>query len=130
VLVVDDDEDTSVLLGIVLRRQGYKTTFVTNLAEAHGALATGDFAALVTDLSLPDGSGLSLLSNGRPATLRAAVVMTGSGGDADRRESEKRGFDAYVVKPFDAGTLASLLARLLGPRLAQDLHPSTAEDTS
>lgn len=140
VLVVDDDEDTTVLLGIVLGRQGWRTTFATNLAQAQSALAEGDFSALVTDLSLPGGSGLSLLSNGRPATLRAAVVMTGSTGEADRRESERRGFDAYVVKPFEAAELVALLVRLVGPLatalprgsadLAQDLHPVRVEDAS
>jgi DNA-binding response OmpR family regulator len=140
VLVVDDDDDTSVLLGIVLGRHGYVTTFVSDLPDARSALETGDFAALVTDLSLPGGSGLSLLSNDRPATLRAAVVMSGAGAAADRRESERRGFDAYLVKPFDAAELAVLLARLLGPEetslpltpaeRAQDLQARKVEEES
>ena len=45
VLVVDDDEDASVLLGIVLGRQGFTTKFATDLPEAQRALDTGDFAA-------------------------------------------------------------------------------------
>jgi DNA-binding response OmpR family regulator len=116
VLVVDDDEDTSDLLGVVLERRGFHTTRVMDLAQALTALSAGEFSALVTDLTLPDGSGLSLLSNGRPATLRAAVVMSGSAGDEPRRESAMRGFDAYLVKPFDAALLAGLLTKLLEPK--------------
>lgn len=125
VLVVDDDEDTSDLLEVLLGRQGWRTTFASDLAQAKSALETGAFAALVTDLSLPDGSGLSLLSNGRPPTLRAAVVMTGWGGDQERRESERRGFDAFVVKPFDAVQLVSLLERRLAPEEATPCLAST-----
>jgi DNA-binding response OmpR family regulator len=113
VLVVDDDEDTSALLGIVLGRQGYKTTFATGVKQAGRALDTGNFVALVTDLRLPDGSGLTLLSNGRRSMLRAAVVISGAGARSDRRESERYGFDAHLVKPLDAAELCALLSRLL-----------------
>ena len=118
VLVVDDDEDTSALLGSWLRRQGWAATFVHDLAQARVALGEGEISALVTDLSLPDGSGLSLLSNGRPPPLRAAIVMTGWSGDAERREAEQRGFDAYFVKPLDATQLVGRLRQLLEPSSA------------
>jgi DNA-binding response OmpR family regulator len=127
VLVVDDDEDTSALLEVLLGRQGWAATFVTDLARAKGALETGAFSALVTDLSLPDGSGLSLLANGRPPTLRAAVVMTGWGGATERRESERTGFDAYVVKPFDAIQLIALLKTRLAST-EQNLLPPRAKE--
>ncbi len=116
ILVVEDDPDASALLEVVLRRRGWNATFVSDLEQAKAALETDAFCALITDLTLPDGSGLSLLSNGRPPTLRAAVVMTGWGGAA-RAESLKHGFDAYVVKPFDSTQFVHLVEKLLsGPK--------------
>jgi DNA-binding response OmpR family regulator len=114
VLVVDDDEDTSVLLGLLLGRQGWGTMFASDLEQARSALERADVSALVTDVSLPDGSGLSLLANRRPS-LRAAVVITGRAGEEERRESTRVGFDAYVMKPFDGPELVSLLEGLLAP---------------
>ncbi len=116
VLVVDDDDDTSVLLGLRFRRHGWETTLVSDLAQARSALETGAFSALVTDLWLPDGSGLSLFSDGRPTTLRAAVVMTGWLGNGERREAERSGFDAYFVKPFDTAQLVVFLEARLAPK--------------
>lgn len=116
VLVVDDDEDTSALLGAWLRREGWAAAFVRDLAQARVALERGEVSALVTDLRLPDGSGLSLLSNGRPPSLRAAIVLSGCSGDPERREAEQRGFDAYLVKPLDATHLVGRLRLLLEPR--------------
>jgi DNA-binding response OmpR family regulator len=111
-LVVDDDEDTSELLGLLIGRQGWGVTFASDLAQARTALATGDISALVTDVTLPDGSGLSLLANGRPRTLRAAVVISGARVEEDR-ELTRTGFDAYLMKPFDATALVGLLTGLL-----------------
>lgn len=138
VLVVDDDEDTSALLGLLLGRHGWGATFAADLEEARSALGKSDISALVTDVHLPDGSGLSLLANGRPPTLRAAVVITGWGGEEERRESKRSGFDAYFVKPFDGVQLVRILQHLLEPEagaagtglptdLAQNLLSKRAE---
>jgi two-component system response regulator GlrR len=121
VLVVDDDEDTSTLLGIMFRRQGFRTVVAGDLAEARAALAKGNISGLVTDIRLPDGDGCALLSGGRPAHLRAALLMSGGhpGGDATKPgpalSSSLAGFDDYVTKPFDARVLVQRLSELLGP---------------
>lgn len=128
VLVVDDDEDTSALLGLLLGRHGWGATFASDLKEARTALEKREIVALVTDVHLPDGSGLSLLATGRPANLRAAVVISGWGGEEERRESAQLGFDAYLVKPFDSGQLVGLLQNLLATERAQNLPPTRAEE--
>jgi len=128
VLVVDDDEDTAALLGVLLARHGWGAKFAADLKEARSALEKSDIAVLVTDVQLPDGSGLSLLASGRPASLRAAVVISGWGGEEERSESSRLGFDAYLVKPFDSGQLVGLLQNLLAPERAQNLLPARTEE--
>jgi DNA-binding response OmpR family regulator len=128
VLVVDDDEDTSALLGLVCGRQGWRTLFASDLAGAIKALETAEIAALITDVNLPDGRGLSLLEN-RRASLRAAVVISGRGGAEELSESTRAGFDAYLVKPFDAVALVSLIKGLLAPpALAPIVRDAPSED--
>lgn len=121
VLVVDDDEDTSMLLGLLFRRQGWITIMAGSLEQARVALATHEVTALLTDVRLPDGSGATLLARGRPAHLRAALLMSGNGiGEQDGRIACARdGFDDYVCKPFDAGALVARVATLLTPAVAR-----------
>jgi DNA-binding response OmpR family regulator len=115
VLVVDDNGDTGELLSLLLEREGWETTHATSLAEAREALATGAFSALVTDVGLPDGNGLSLLAGGRSPGLRAALVTTGMNSAEERRRSREAAFDHYFVKPVDTRELIGTLKRLLGP---------------
>jgi DNA-binding response OmpR family regulator len=119
VLVVDDDEDTSALLGLLFERQEWETTFAPDLEHARIALDNGDIDALITDVSLPDGSGLSLLPNPLCASLRAAIVVTGRNAKEDRRQSAQNGFHAYIVKPFDGLALVNLVAGLLAPSVTR-----------
>lgn len=120
VLIVDDDDDTGDLLGVFFERAGWGISLATDVEHARMALAAGKFSALVTDVNLPDGSGLSLLDGGRSPILRAAVVMTGSSDPHERHASEQAGFDGYYTKPVDGAELVSIITRLmsgdLGPR--------------
>jgi len=121
VLVVDDDEDTSMLLGLLFRRQGWVTLVAGTLEQAQIALATHEVTALLTDVRLPDGNGATLLARGRPAHLRAALLMSGNGAGAGARRlaCARDGFDDYVCKPFDAGTLVARVATLTAPAAAR-----------
>jgi DNA-binding response OmpR family regulator len=123
VLVLDDDEDTSMLLEILFRRRGWPTVVAGNLAQARSALGTYEIAALLTDVCLPDGDGSTLLAQGRPPGLLAALLMTGHGlGSADARlVCTQAGFDDYVCKPFDARALVSRIAASLAPAKAGTL---------
>ncbi len=113
VLVVDDDEDTGALLGLFLSHEGWDITLASGVLQARAALAKTNFSALVTDVNLPDGNGLTLLEAGRSPHLRAAVVLTGSRNETERQRSEDSGFDAYFVKPVDGGELVLAMTRLL-----------------
>ena len=138
VLVVDDDADSNELVGLLIERRGWSPACASDLAQARRILGTNDVSGLVTDLSLHDGCGLSLLAGGRPPTLRAAVVISGWGDGEERRKSTHIGFDAFFVKPFDGSELIGVLERLLDPMnatvsgsaldLAQNLLPSPTED--
>ncbi|WP_438017096.1 response regulator [Sorangium sp. So ce315] len=113
VLVLDDDDDTAALLGMALRRRGFRVVVARSCEEGRARLADSAVDALVTDVSLPDGSGIELVASieDRP---RAVIVVSGFGGDDDREKSRAAGAHAHLVKPVDVARLVSTLNELLG----------------
>ncbi|XXY44137.1 response regulator [Sorangium sp. So ce269] len=113
VLVLDDDDDTSTLLGMALRRRGFRVVVARSCEEGRARLAEHPIDALVTDVSLPDGSGIELVAS-LAAKPRATIVVSGFGGDDDREKSRLAGVHAHLVKPVDVARLVSTLNEMLG----------------
>ncbi|XXT19335.1 response regulator [Sorangium sp. So ce429] len=113
VLVLDDDDDTSTLLGMALRRRGFRVVVARSCEEGRARLADNPIDALVTDVSLPDGSGIELVAS-LAAKPRATIVVSGFGGDDDREKSRVAGAHAHLVKPVDVARLVSTLNEMLG----------------
>ncbi|MFI5297325.1 MAG: response regulator [Polyangiales bacterium] len=111
VLVVDDDEDSSALLGICLEREGFEVAIASTLAQARAALAERSIDVALVDIHLADGDGTTLFGDGRPASVRVALVMSGSRSDATHTRAQ--GFDGFVGKPIDRVTLVALIRALL-----------------
>ncbi|WP_437622273.1 response regulator [Sorangium sp. So ce1151] len=112
VLVLDDDDDTSTLLGMALRRRGFRVVVARSCEEGRARLADNPIDALVTDVSLPDGSGIELVAS-LAAKPRATIVVSGFGGDDDREKSRMAGAHAHLVKPVDVARLVSTLNEML-----------------
>ena len=109
-LLVEDNEELAQLLIQRLRAAGYETDLLTTAAEAQAAVATTRYAAMVLDLGLPDGDGLSILREIRQREDPLPVlVLTARGGLQDRVSGLRSGADDYLVKPF---AFEELLARL------------------
>ena len=113
VLVLDDDDDTSTLLGMALRRRGFRVVVARSCEEGRARLAENPIDALVTDVSLPDGSGIELVAS-LAEKPRATIVVSGFGGDDDREKSRMAGAHAHLVKPVDVTRLVSTLNEMLG----------------
>jgi DNA-binding response OmpR family regulator len=130
-LVVEDNAQLSELLAKGLQAAGYETDFLATVAEAQAALMTTSYAALILDLGLPDGDGLSILSELRHRKDPIPVlVLTARGGLQDRVKGLRGGADDYLVKPF---ALEELIARVEaqlrrpGQQLGNSLHLSNLE---
>jgi len=112
VLVVDDDPDARDLLAFAFRRRGSHVVEAGTFAEAKEALA-GVVDAIITDLELPDGSGLELLEGGARERVRVALVLSGHSGTPWVDRSRASGFDGHVTKPCDAIALVDRAYQLL-----------------
>jgi DNA-binding response OmpR family regulator len=108
--VVEDNPELAQLLTRGLKAEGYETDLMTTVAEARAAVSTTRYAALILDLGLPDGDGLSILREIRQGKDPLPVlVLTARGGLHDRVSGLRSGADDYLVKPF---ALEELVARL------------------
>jgi HAMP domain-containing protein/signal transduction histidine kinase len=108
ILLVEDHEDTNRSLTNLLRRRGYHVQSALNFQSALDLSANEEFDVLISDLALPDGSGIDLIQNlsSKPA-LR--IALTGFGMEDDIRKSHEAGFQHHLVKPIDLNKLDSLI---------------------
>jgi DNA-binding response OmpR family regulator len=113
-LVAEDNQQLAEVLTKGLQAAGYETDHLATFAEARAALTTTRYAALILDLGLPDGDGLSILREIRHRKDPLPVlVLTARGGVHDRVSGLRSGADDYVVKPFDFEELLARLEALL-----------------
>lgn len=110
VLLVEDDVALSAAVCGYLRAKAFVVDAVPSLADARGALLAAQYAAVLLDLHLSDGDGLSLLPQVRSLKERPIViVLTARDQVTDRIRGLDAGADDYLIKPYDP---AELLARL------------------
>jgi DNA-binding NtrC family response regulator len=118
IVVVEDRETTRRMVEETLRRRGYVVEGAGTVLEGRALLdaePAPDF--LLTDLQLPDGSGLDLLAHalGRDGRL-PVIVMSAFGTIEIAVEAVKNGAYDFVPKPFDNNKLVELVARALERR--------------
>ncbi len=114
-LVVEDKESLRRLLETALAEEGYEVASAGDVTGARALLERGSFAAVLSDLKLPDGSGLEVLAAARAAAPAAPViVLTGFGTVATAVEAMKQGAYDFLEKPVEIDDLARLLERALG----------------
>jgi two-component system response regulator PilR (NtrC family) len=124
-LVVDDEPGLREMLGILFRREGLDVTLAPGFDTARDAVANAPepYAVVLTDLLMPDGSGIDLLSIVKQRSARTEViVMTAHGGVDSAIEAMKRGAYDFVTKPFATSELRALVQKALekGALLAEN----------
>ena len=123
ILIVEDDETLADGLAAGLGLNGFLCEMTGTCADADMAFQHGDFAAVVLDLMLPDGSGLDLLARWRAAGHHIPVILlTALDAVADRVAGLDHGADDYLGKPFDLDELAARL-RAIGRRAEGRAEP-------
>jgi PAS domain S-box-containing protein len=114
-LLVEDHPDTAAVMARLLTTRGYSVRAVGTVAAALLATDAEPFDLVVSDIGLPDGSGLDLMSQLKAKYPRlAGVALSGYGMEDDVRRSRDAGFDAHLIKPVAVAHLESTL-RQIGP---------------
>ncbi len=117
VLVVDDEKSILMLLEEALSQWGYQVTSASSAVDALGALRTQVFDAALTDVRMPDMSGIDLLRElkKRDESMEV-VIMTGYPTIASAVEALKEGAYDYLSKPLILDELRHLMQRLMERR--------------
>lgn len=114
ILVVEDQAELAAAISDNLRRQGMTVDVVSRVDEAEAAWSIATYAAIVLDINLPDGSGVSLLRSARRAGRQTPVlILTAMDSVSDRISGLDAGADDYLTKPFDGGELSARLRALV-----------------
>ncbi|MDQ4063748.1 MAG: response regulator [Actinomycetota bacterium] len=112
VLVVEDEERVRKLVSLGLRRAGYEVVLASDGREALALIAEAKPDLIVSDVTMPNIDGFSLLSTLRedPSTRAIPLIfLTAQGSAEDKVRGLGLGADDYLAKPFDMG---ELLARV------------------
>ncbi len=113
-LVVDDERDIRELLVLTLGRMGLRISTAANLAEARELLASNRYALCLTDMRLPDGNGIELVTEIARNYPQTPVAMITAFGSMDLAvEALKAGAFDFVSKPVDLGVLRGLVKHAL-----------------
>ena len=109
VMLVEDHEDTNRSLTNLLRRRGYYVQSATSLQSALELNAKEEFDVLISDLGLPDGSGIELMQKLSSTRPLVGIALTGFGMEEDIRKTREAGFKYHLVKPIDLTKLDQLI---------------------
>jgi HAMP domain-containing protein/signal transduction histidine kinase len=118
ILLVEDHEDTNRSLTNLLRRRGYHVQSALNFHSALDLSAREQFDVLISDLGLPDGSGIDLMQALQSKRPVIGIALTGFGMEDDIRKGREAGFRYHLVKPIDLNRLDLLIqesANILPP---------------
>jgi CheY-like chemotaxis protein len=109
---VEDNQDTLNYLSRLLSRRGYHVHTAADLASAIQRAAEAEFDLVVSDIELPDGSGLELMWTLRATRNIPAIALSGFGSPADIEQSHSAGFTIHLTKPVDFRTLERAIGQL------------------
>jgi len=117
ILAVDDMEFNRHYLRKILESDEFDVEIVADGRSAWDRLRAQKFHLVITDLRMPELSGLELLAKVRAEKLPVGViVLTAFGDPSEALRAMKAGADDFVAKPFDPGHLHLLIKRILDRR--------------
>jgi signal transduction histidine kinase/CheY-like chemotaxis protein len=112
ILLVEDHEDTARTMARLLAKLNYQVKTAGTLESAHRIAISEPFDLLISDLGLPDGSGLQLMEWLRRRKPIKAIALSGYGMESDVIRSKEAGFLEHVTKPVDFQKLVDLIRQL------------------
>jgi CheY-like chemotaxis protein len=109
ILVVEDHADTLRVLARLLDHFGHQTSVADSMHSALQFLQSKTFDVILSDISLPDGSGYEVVSQAKQKQAVKAVALTGFDREEDIRRGKEAGFDFHLSKPVDFHELRTVL---------------------
>jgi two-component system, NtrC family, response regulator PilR len=118
VLIVDDERSMQEFLEIFFRREGYAVTTASDVASATLCLQNDDYDLLISDMQMPDGSGLDLLKVVRASEQDTVTIMITAFATTDSAiAAMKDGAYDYITKPFKVDEIRLVVEKALEKKL-------------
>ncbi len=139
ILVVDDEPDLRTLYELTLLREGYQVDTAETLQQAQALLAANSYDVVITDMRLPDGLGMSLITDVRDSQRsERCVVITAYGSAQNAVEALKAGAFDYLTKPVDlkqfravvTSAVHSVPVSIVSAKLAQGMGSQVATSSA
>jgi len=112
VLVVDDEPDTVVTLGVLLRSEGFDVETLTDSRQVPGVVARFLPEIVLLDIGMPERNGYEVAEELKRVYGKACptlVAVTAYGDRANRAWARLFGFEHHLTKPYNPGELIDLL---------------------
>jgi len=113
ILLVEDHEDTARVMQRILAAAGYVVAHAPRLADARNLAKDRKFDLVISDLGLPDGTGLELMRELHQAYGLRGIALSGYGTEEDVAASKAAGFAEHLTKPIDWDRLRDAITRLM-----------------
>ena len=114
ILLVDDHQDTCAALEKLLARRGHLVAVSHDVRSAMETAARNKFDLLISDIALPDGTGMDLMMQLRAIANVPGIAISGFGNDVDIGRSLQAGFSEHLIKPIKLDNLEAAIERALG----------------
>lgn len=120
ILLVEDHADTAVILVRLLRKLGHYVVHASSVAAALEAadreFKTEGINLIISDVGLPDGSGLDMMRRLSSSYGVRGIALSGFGMDSDIEESIAAGFSRHLIKPINVSLLRKTIDELMSER--------------
>jgi FixJ family two-component response regulator len=118
IAVVDDNEDIVGLLGEVLRHAGYEPDLFTSSSDALLAATSSEYDVVITDLEMPEVSGIELLSRIKDVfPLTQFLMITGYASVKSAADAVHKGAISYLTKPLTSTQIMAHVGKAMEKRL-------------
>ena len=114
ILLVEDHEDTSELMVLLLNQLNYDVATAASVSGALGLAEAADFDLFVLDSLLPDGTGTDLCKHIRKRNNSTPILFYSARAyDQDKHEALMAGAQRYLVKPVDFDVFSRTVDEML-----------------
>jgi signal transduction histidine kinase/ActR/RegA family two-component response regulator len=116
ILLVEDHRDTAAVMSRLLRGLGHEVTTASSIAISIEVAGQRNFDLVMSDLGLPDGSGLDLMKQLREQHGLPGIAVSGYGMEDDLRQTHEAGFIAHLTKPVSFNQIEAVLLQFARTR--------------
>jgi len=113
ILLVEDHADTAAMIASLLAQHGHAVQLVGSVEGAVRSVVEQTFDVIISDVGLPDGSGVSLMHGIRPFCRTPAIALTAYGSREDIECCRRAGFDLHLAKPADFAALSAAIEKVV-----------------